>query len=593
MRILFVGPVLPGSTTLQRLLALRRLGHRVTEVQTTGLAENLSVARRFLLHLGFPVDRVRANARWLAMGQRDGFDVVWCDQACTLSVRTLLSLRRLFPDAIFVSYSPDDMPMGLNASHRFKQTLPLFDVHFTTTQHNHDALRGWGARRVELVQHGYAPETRRSMPGIPVEHAGQRVGLAAAGQKGCQASGDSNDELLERMLGIVRTLADARSASAPAGSAPQASPAVQVGPSDHPVGAMGSPVEKHYPIIFMGNDWWGSDARAVGAAFRRAGCYLLEVQDQDYVPQSWSSWPLKLVRRLLQSLMAANYNATIIKQAGALPMAFALVFKGRWIQPDTIRALKALGLPVYCVYPDVSFFDHGGAIEKDLPLYDCVFTTKPFHLRDANIIHRTRELRLVSHGYDPEVHRPVCLSPALHAAYACDVSFVGCWSAKKEAQLRRIVDGCAGARLRIWGPGWGRADAPVRQCWAGRGAYGDELAIIHAASKINLGLLSEAGTHTAEGDRTTARSWQIPACGGFMLHEYTDEIAQAFDVETEIATFRSLDDLTQQVGRFLADDPERERRRLAALRRCRESAYTYDPMVAEILRYHESWVPQI
>lgn len=722
MRILYVGPVLPGSTTLQRMLALRRLGHSVTEVQTTGLVENRSVAERFSLHLGFPVDRVRANERLQALSPRAAFDVVWCDKAITLSTRALLSLRKRFPRAIFVSYSPDDMLVRLNAGRRFRAALPLFDLHFTTKRHNLEALRGWGARRVELVRNGYAPETHRPMPvrpgdrltlggaigfvgdyeakraqsllylarqGLPVriwgtnwgrhmaqvppslqvethgvygadyaraicnfeinlgflrktardqsttrsieipacggfllaerteehqqlfvegveaeffatdeemlqkcryylQHPGQRNEIAAAGQRRCHTSGYSNDELLDGMLGIAGALAERRTASTPAGRATRTPPPAPLPPQSLPLGAVDTPVTKHYSLLFLGNDWWGSDARAAGAALRRAGHYLVEVQDVDFIPQHWTSLTLKLVRRVLARCMQANFNENISRQAAASALDFVLVFKGRYLLPDTMRGLKALGLPLYCVYPDVSFLDHGEAIVTDLPLYDCVFTTKAFHVHDSSVIRRTRDLRLVSHGYDPEVHRPVSLPTARQAAYACDVSFVGCWSVKKENLLRQLVGQGGVARLRIWGPGWDKADAAVQECWERRGAYGDELAIIYGASRINLGLLSEAGTGTTEGDRTTARSWQIPACGGFMLHEHTDEIARAFDVENEIATFHTPGELAQQVARFLADDPERDRRRLAALRRSRQGVYTYDAMVREILRYHES-----
>jgi len=61
----------------------------------------------------------------------------------------------------------------------------------------------------------------------------------------------------------------------------------------------------------------------------------------------------------------------------------------------------------------------------------------------------------------------------------------------------------------------------VQERWQGRGAYGDELAIVYCCSRINLGLVSESGGGTSQGDETTARTWQIPAAGAFMIHERT------------------------------------------------------------------------
>lgn len=179
LSILYAGPLLPGSTTLQRLLALRRLGHTVEAIHTTGLVENRSLKDRLLLHLGHPRDRHCANDAILEAARREVRDIVWCDKAITLSQRTLESLRADLPNAVLVSYSPDDMTVRPNASHRFRRALPIFDVHFTTKPHNVPILTRWGARRVDLVENGYAPETHRPMPRTPAERAavGAAVGF--------------------------------------------------------------------------------------------------------------------------------------------------------------------------------------------------------------------------------------------------------------------------------------------------------------------------------------------------------------------------------------------------------------------------------
>ena len=49
-----------------------------------------------------------------------------------------------------------------------------------------------------------------------------------------------------------------------------------------------------------------------------------------------------------------------------------------------------------------------------------------------------------------------------------------------------------------------RARHTVHARWKGRGAYGDELSAIYSFSKINLGLLSEAGSGVEVGNRPLA-----------------------------------------------------------------------------------------
>ena len=340
-------------------------------------------------------------------------------------------------------------------------------------------------------------------------------------------------------------------------------------------------------ILFLGADWWGSDARALAVGLRQLGHAVIEINYEDFIPSQWSSLPLRVLRRACGPLLARDYNQTILRHLNNRAIDFLLVFKGKFLQPGTVKRFTSCGLPAYCFYPDVSFLDHGGDIWDCLPLYDCVFTTKSFHLADAALRGRRKDLRLVSHGFDPAVHRPIHLSGNARAAYECDVSFVGCWSPKKEQILRGLLDQCTGIDLRVWGPGWARAGALVRERWQGRGAYGDELAAIYCLSRINLALLSEAGGGTRVGDQVTARTWQIPAAGGFMLHEHTAELERYFAPGSETGVFDSPDDLAEKARWFLDHEAERLKVATAGHRRCLEGGYTYLPAGSEILAVHE------
>jgi spore maturation protein CgeB len=347
----------------------------------------------------------------------------------------------------------------------------------------------------------------------------------------------------------------------------------------------------HRLILFLGADWWGSDSRALAMAFRKLGHAVVEVNSENFYPIHWSSTPLRILRRACEGLFARDFNRASQRHLANRAIDFMLVFKGRHVHPRTLRDARAYGLPAYCFYPDVSFLDHGPSIWACLPHYDCVFTTKSFHLDDAKLKARVRDLRLVSHGFDPDVHRPLRLSRRGQAAYTCDVSFVGCWSPKKEQILNGLLDQCPGIDLRVWGPGWTRATGAVHDRWRGRGAYGDELSAIYCSSRINLALLSESGGGTRVGDQVTARTWQIPASGSFMLHEETAELERYFTPGTETGTFRSPEELAARVRGFLDNEAARNQIALAGYRRCVEQGYTYLPAAEAILAYHRDHLP--
>jgi hypothetical protein len=340
-------------------------------------------------------------------------------------------------------------------------------------------------------------------------------------------------------------------------------------------------------IGFLGADWWGSDARAMAMEFRRQGYLLAERHYEDHLSTRWESLSLRLIRRLLLPLIRRQYNRSVAELLSVESLDFLLVFKGMLLEASTLKEFIKRGLPCYLVYPDVSFQDHGKNIWECLPLYDCVFSTKTYHLDDPTLIRRVKSIQSINHGYDPEVHRPVTRSDALLSVYACDVSFVGCWSRKKEDLIHELVRKLPDIDFRLWGPNWGRAQKCVREKWTGRGAYGDELAAIYSCSRINLGLLSEAGTGMSAGDKITARSWQIPASGGLLLHEDTAEIREHFQVDEEVAVFGDSNDLALKIESLLNDTARREQLRRAGYERCISAPYTYVSAVRTITEYHQ------
>ncbi|MFC1688467.1 glycosyltransferase [Pseudomonadota bacterium] len=315
---------------------------------------------------------------------------------------------------------------------------------------------------------------------------------------------------------------------------------------------------------------------------------MVERHYEDYLSTKWHGFGLRVIRRLVLPLIKRNYNQAVAELLSVQGLDFLLVFKGMMLDADTLRKFKKRGVPCYLVYPDVSFKDHGKNIWECLPLYDAVFTTKSYHLDDKVVKGRARNLQFINHGYDPEVHRPIRPSASLLSTYGCDVSFVGCWSLKKEHTILAIIDSLPEVDFKLWGPNWGRASRQVREKWAGRGAYGDELAAIYSFSKINLGLLSEAGSGGLTGDQTTARSWQIPASGGFLLHEDTVEIRKYFEVDREIVVFSDVPDLVAKIAALLKDGALREQISRAGQKRCVNAPYTYAPAVKTVLDYHQN-----
>ncbi|HMA22170.1 MAG TPA: glycosyltransferase, partial [Gemmatimonadaceae bacterium] len=116
----------------------------------------------------------------------------------------------------------------------------------------------------------------------------------------------------------------------------------------------------------------------------------------------------------------------------------------------------------------------------------------------------------------------------------------------------------------------------------------DDYAIAICGSSISLGILSEARLGSSSGDLITARTFQIPACGTFMLHERTTEAEQYFAEGREAEFYSGTDELVEKVKRYLDDPVSRAAVARGGLRRSMESGYSADQRMRVVL----DWIGQ-
>ena len=274
------------------------------------------------------------------------------------------------------------------------------------------------------------------------------------------------------------------------------------------------------------------------------------------------------------------------KEIGLYRPDALFVFKGNYVTPSILESARGVGARTVNYYPDVSFHTHGRELPRTLPHYDHVFNAKTFGVADMQA-HGVKSVSFLPPGFDPDVHRPVAITDADASRFSCDVSFIGTWSPKKERILTDLRARIPGNRLRIWGNQWEkRTGSGLDGAVMGMGVTGDDYARAICASKISLGLLSEARAGASSGDLITARTFQIPACGAFMLHERTREVTSYFTEDEEVALYETPAELAEKVTSYLADDARRE----AIARRGHERSIRSDYSIDARMRVVAEWI---
>jgi hypothetical protein len=170
LNILYVGPLGHGQTCLQRMLALRDLGHHVVAINSrpddVARAETRLLRRLQRRVLG-PRDLAGVNPAILAALRERPFDVLWIDKGLVVEAETLRAARAVQPDCKIVGFTLDDMARRDCTSRQFRSHLPHYDIFFTNKSYAVAELLSGGARRVEFLPNGFDPATHRPVPVSP------------------------------------------------------------------------------------------------------------------------------------------------------------------------------------------------------------------------------------------------------------------------------------------------------------------------------------------------------------------------------------------------------------------------------------------
>jgi spore maturation protein CgeB len=289
----------------------------------------------------------------------------------------------------------------------------------------------------------------------------------------------------------------------------------------------------------------------------------------------------------LQGRLLCEYNEAILGLAANFLPDMLVAFKGSYVQPETLRILRSKGVRLYNYYPDRVALAEKSFLEEALPEYDCFFDTKREWDNGLKSQNYVRQSVFLPHGYDPEIHRPLRLNQNDCERYGCDVSLIATHAAKKEHAVRELVAYRPNLHLRIWGNLWStnNQSAQLSQYLAGPALEGNLYSKAIKASKVNLAIM---GVRPGIEDKTTTRTYEIPACGGFMLHERTSEVLELYEEGKEIACFSDAKELGDKIDYYLAHPEERVAIAAAGRARC-VPAYSYDNRMAEIIRWHQAY----
>lgn len=166
-----------------------------------------------------------------------------------------------------------------------------------------------------------------------------------------------------------------------------------------------------------------------------------------------------------------------------------------------------------------------------------------------------------------------------------DICFVGGWSPRRQ----EFIEALSGVtnNIVIYGGKWAkknRDNTTIKRHIKGDFIEGENLIKLYNQSKIVLNI-TNWGNQTRTG--ATMRVLEIPACGSFLLTDYSEDLKSIFFKEWYPGIFCDLDDCVGKAKYYLSSDNERE----SIAKRAHQfvvANYEYAQMAKAIMDTYES-----
>lgn len=256
--------------------------------------------------------------------------------------------------------------------------------------------------------------------------------------------------------------------------------------------------------------------------------------------------------------------------------------KGNTINPSTLQKIHKLHdqSKIVAFSEDDMFAKHNNSFQyvNSLKFYDIVFTTKSYNSNPDELPSLgARCVRFIDKSYDKYTHRPVDLTDEERLCYGADIGFIGSFEKDRADKLFTLAE--AGLQVRIWGNRW---EAEQRKSDRFRVEFrqviNEEYIKTICATKINMCFLRKLNR-----DLQTDRTMEIPACGGFMLAERTDEHCRLFEEGREADFFSTDAEMIEKARYYLENEGVRQAIATSGRRKCKESCYSHHDRWEEIL----------
>ena len=320
-------------------------------------------------------------------------------------------------------------------------------------------------------------------------------------------------------------------------------------------------------------------------ALERLGHRVVAMDSLGYVPRN--ALMRKVVHRAQVGPWVSKFNRDILAAAEREKPEVFWADKLLGLTPSTLDRLRTMGVKTVSYMIDNAFGprrDPGWRLYmKDIPHFDLHVVQRDKNIADY-MDRGARGVIKIQTAYEPTIHFPV------EGAWSDKdrdrgVSFIGTSYDDRPAFLTRlwrergfpvVISGD-----RMWKE---RLDPEaVKALYTGTELYGKAYREAVWRSRINLSFI----THSNQ-DEFVHKSFEIAACGGFLLAERSAGHEARFVEGEEAVFFTGFEECAEKIARYLPDEAARDRIARAGRARAVRDGYGNDAQMAKIVERLET-----
>ncbi len=312
-------------------------------------------------------------------------------------------------------------------------------------------------------------------------------------------------------------------------------------------------------ILLIGDADTNGKIPTYSRIFREFGHKTDIIDVEEYYSLSFPNRVLNWVLRPHRYYGVKRLNDEVKKRIFSYEPDFVLFFKPNYITPQTASTIKENGIITFSLSGDPVFFlrNISRSFLRAIPFYDCFFTANPLEVDELLKLGAHKAIFLPP-AVDTELMYPVSPSVEDKKHLGADVVFIGtyAWGEKREKYLEKLCR--KGYDIKVYGNLWNRClrcrSLRKNKCLMYKAYYWEDFSKVVNSGKIVINFLREQ-----DRDVLDSRTYELPACKAFMLHERTNEAMNIFKEGKEAEFFGSFKEFVEKIDYYLTRPDERKK----------------------------------